>query len=209
MSYDQIQINEHSSIRIGGTKAVYFDPFKVGTEPHDADVICFTHSHYDHFEPESVARVRRPDTVFVAPADMEEQLKDLADEGRRHLLAPGDRLELDGLTITAVPAFNALKPFHPRRHHWLGYLLEMDGVCYYVAGDTDAVKELRTIKCDVALVPVGGTYTMTAKEAAGLINEIRPQAAIPTHYGSIVGAPEDGETFRRLVDPTIEVVTKL
>jgi L-ascorbate metabolism protein UlaG (beta-lactamase superfamily) len=85
----------------------------------------------------------------------------------------------------------------------------MDGVRYYVSGDTDAVRELSSVKCDVALVPVGGTYTMTAKEAAKLITEIRPQVAIPTHYGSIVGKPEDGEIFRKYVDPGITVETRL
>ena len=91
----------------------------------------------------------------------------------------------------------------------LGYLLEMDGLRYYVSGDTDAAAELRDIKCDVALVPIGGKFTMAPKEAAGLVNAIKPAAAIPTHYGSIVGKPEDADTFRDLVDPGIEVITKL
>lgn len=90
-----------------------------------------------------------------------------------------------------------------------GYVLAMDGVSYYIVGDTDANKELQEIRCDIALLPVGGTYTMTAKDAAGLVNAMRPAAAIPTHYGNIVGKKEDGETFRSLVDHEIETVIKL
>ena len=109
----------------------------------------------------------------------------------------------------AVPAFNKLKPFHPKRNQWVGYILTMNGIRYYVAGDTDALKELSSLRCDVALVPIGGTYTMTAKEAAGLINEMKPSAVIPTHYGSIVGKKEDADEFRSLVNEDIPVVTKL
>ena len=117
--------------------------------------------------------------------------------------------ELKDLAVTAQPAYNKLKPFHPKRNGWLGYLLEMDGISYYIAGDTDAVKELQGIQCDVALVPVGGAYTMTAKEAAGLVNKMKPTAVIPIHYGSVVGKPEDADVFKKLVDPDINVIIKL
>ena len=85
----------------------------------------------------------------------------------------------------------------------------MDGIRYYVSGDTDAVKEIQTVNCDVALVPIGGTFTMTAKEAAELINQIKPSVTIPTHYGSIVGKAEDAEEFRKLIDPSILVEMRL
>ena len=209
MNTDNISINTHSSIRVEGAMVVYFDPFQIENETGDADVICFTHSHYDHFEPESAAKLRKEDTVFVAPLDMEKELKALTSEANIRLMAPGDEIEIQGAAIRAVPAYNKLKPFHPKHNKWLGYVLAMDDVSYYVAGDTDANKELQEISCDIALVPVGGTYTMTAKDAAGLINAMRPAAAIPTHYGNIVGKKEDGETFRSFVDPEIETVIKL
>ena len=85
----------------------------------------------------------------------------------------------------------------------------MDERVYYVAGDTDAVKELQEVRCDVVLVPIGGKFTMNAKEAAGLVNKIKPNVVIPTHYGSIVGKPQDAETFRKLVDREVQVVVKL
>lgn len=209
MSYDQIQVNTQSSIRIEGSKTVYFDPFQIQTASHDADVIFITHAHQDHFDPDSIEKIRKPDTIFVAPASMEKKLEGVAAKEQLHFLRPGETAGINELTVAAVPAYNKRKPFHPRRNAWLGYLLDMDGTKYYVSGDTDAVKEIETVSCDVALVPIGGTFTMTAKEAAGLINQIKPAVAIPTHYGSIVGKPEDAEEFRKLVDPEIQVETKL
>lgn len=209
MSYDHIQVNTQSSIRIEGSKVVYFDPFQISTEAHDADLICITHAHYDHFDPESILKVSNQDTELAAPASMAKELGKLAWKGRMHFLAPGERVETAGLIITAIPAYNKLKPFHPKRNGWLGYLLEMDGTVYYVAGDTDAVKELQEIRCDVALVPIGGKFTMNAPEAAGMVNKIKPKAAIPTHYGSIVGKLQDADTFRKMIDREVQVVVKL
>ena len=140
---------------------------------------------------------------------MNQEMRKVIGDAELILLTPGDQQDIDGITIQAVPAYNRLKPFHPKRNGWNGYVVTMDGVRYYVAGDTDAMKELSSVSCDVALVPVGGTYTMTAKEAAKLINEIKPLVAIPTHYGSIVGKPEDAEVFRKYVDPEITVETRL
>ena len=209
MSYDHIQVNTQSSIRIEGSKVVYFDPFQISAEAHDADLICITHAHYDHFDPESILKVCNQDTELVAPASMAKELGRLAWKGKMHLLASGERAETAGLIITAKHAYNKLKPFHPKRNGWLGYLLEMDGRVYYVAGDTDAVKELLEIRCDVALVPIGGKFTMNAREAAGMVNKIKPKAAIPTHYGSIVGKPQDADTFRKMIDREVQVVVKL
>ena len=209
MNYDHIQVNTQSSIRIEGSKVVYFDPFQIKAEAHDADLICITHAHYDHFDPESIFRICRQDTELAAPAGMVKELGKLAWKGKLHLLASGEQMETEGLVITTVPAYNRLKPFHPKRKGWLGFLLEMDGRVYYVAGDTDAVKELQEIRCDVALVPIGGKFTMNAREAAGLVNKIKPKAAIPTHYGSLAGRPEDAETFRKMIDREVQVVVKL
>ena len=121
----------------------------------------------------------------------------------------GDRVSVHEIYIDAVPAYNKLKPFHPRRNGWLGYVLHVDGARIYVAGDTDALSENTKIQCDIAMVPIGGTYTMNAKEAASFVNELRPPVVIPTHYGSIVGKPSDVDEFAKRVDPQIEVVKKL
>ena len=209
MNTANISVNTQSSIRIGGSAVLYFDPFQIKGETHDADIILITHDHYDHFDPDSIRKIRKEGTVIAAPSGMKQELQKAAGDCALVLMAPGDEQNISGIQIQAVPAYNRLKPFHPKRNGWVGYNVLMDGVRYYVAGDTDAVRELSSVECDVAMVPVGGTYTMTAKEAAKLINEIRPQVAIPTHYGSIVGKPEDGDVFRKYVDPEITVETRL
>ena len=209
MNTEQIRINTHSSIRIEGSRTVYFDPFQVKENPHDADVVCITHDHHDHFDPDSIEKIRKADTVFICPAGMKKELKSMADEEHCRLIQPGGEIVMGDMIVIGMPAYNKLKPFHPKHNKWLGYLLEMDGIRYYIAGDTDALSELQGIQCHIALVPIGGTYTMTAKEAAALVNKMRPDAAIPTHYGSIVGSMEDADTFRKLVDPAIEVITKI
>lgn len=209
MNTANISVNTQSSIRIGGSAVLYFDPFQIKGETHDADIIFITHDHYDHFDPDSIRKIRKEGTVIAAPSGMKQELQKAAGDCALVLMAPGDEQIISGIQIQAVPAYNRLKPFHPKRNGWVGYTVLMDGVRYYVAGDTDAVRELSSVECDVAMVPIGGTYTMTAKEAAKLINEIRPQVAIPTHYGSIVGKPEDGDVFRKYVDPEITVETRL
>ena len=207
---ENISINAHSSIRIEGDAVVYIDPFKIAGAPHDADLILFTHSHFDHFSPEDAALLSRPGTLYAAPRSMEGDLRKAGfPQERTTLLRPGESVTLCGIPVEAVPAYNTNKPMHPRKNGWLGYILTVAGQRIYVAGDTDRIPEEKSIRCDVALVPAGGTYTMTAAEAAAFVNAIRPAVAVPTHYGSIVGTPEDGQAFARLVDPAIQVVIKI
>ena len=209
MNTSNISVNTQSSIRIAGSKNLYFDPFKISTAEHDADIVFITHAHYDHLDPKSVEKISGRNTVFVAPSGMAQEMRKVTGNAELVLMAPGDKKNISDITVQAIPAYNRLKPFHPKRNGWLGYIVTMDGVSYYVAGDTDAVSELSGVVCDVALVPIGGTYTMTAKDAAKLINGIRPSVAIPTHYGSIVGKPGDADVFRQYVDPDIKVETRL
>ena len=205
----EITVNTQSSIRVQCADTVIrFDPFKISGQPHDADIIFITHDHYDHFSPEDIRKVSKPGTVIAAPACMADQL---AANGFAHtvLFSPGEKTEILHISAEAVAAYNRLKPFHPKSAGYLGYVITADGVRIYAAGDTDAVSEAAAVRCDIALVPIGGTYTMNAKDAADLINTIRPQTAIPVHYGSIVGKPADGEAFRKLVDADIETILLL
>lgn len=209
MNTSNISVNTQSSIRIAGTRILYFDPFKISRSEHDADIVFITHAHYDHLDPGSVEKVSDRNTIFVAPASMALEMKKVAGEAELVLMAPGDKKTVSGIPVQAVPAYNRLKPFHSKRNGWVGYVITMDGISYYVAGDTDALSELSEVVCDVALVPIGGTYTMAAKDAAKLINEIHPSVVIPTHYGSIVGKPKDADVFSQYIDQDIRVETRL
>ena len=209
MNLENITVNTQSSIRIGASAILYFDPFQITVSAHDADLILITHDHYDHFDAESIMRVMKETTVLLGPLKMREAISGIAGDRPQHYMSPGDTLNVGDILIQSVPAYNRLKPFHPKGNKWLGYVVTIDNVRYYVAGDTDAVKELSAVSCDVALVPIGGKFTMDAKEAAKLVNAIRPQAAIPTHYGSIVGKKDDAETFRKFTDDSIIVETRM
>lgn len=187
----KIDVNEQSSIRIETEseplRVIYCDPFRLTSESHDADIILITHSHFDHFSPEDIAKAASSDTVFIAPRDV-----DISD---KTVLLPGDNTELLGIGITAVPAYNIIKPFHPKLKKWVGYILNIEGRDIYITGDTDATPEAKNVKCDTILLPIGGKYTMDCREAAALVNKIMPDTAIPTHYGSVIGSKEDYDTF--------------
>ena len=204
---DMIDVLTHSSIRIRSTLgSIYVDPFRMREEPHDAAFILVTHDHYDHFSPEDVEKAGKAGTVLIVPEGMKEKAeKEAGPQFELHTVTPGSAYEIGGLKFETVPAYNKLKPFHPKHAGWVGYILELDGLRIYIAGDTDATKEAKLITCDIALVPVGGTYTMDAAQAAELVNTIRPKTAIPTHYGSIVGKQDDAQIFAKQVDNAISV----
>ena len=208
-----ITINTHSSIRLESKQGtvVYVDPYSFETEPNDADLILVTHSHFDHFSPEDIARARKSQTAFVLPATcMGEFIKaGFADENVVFLAPHEHAMPVPGIEVEAVPAYNVGKHFHPKDNAWLGYVVDVDGTRVYIAGDTDDLPENREIECDIALVPAGGTYTMDARQAAAFVNALKPTIAIPEHYGTVAGSADDGKTFAKLVDPGIEVVLKL
>ena len=203
---ENIEVLCHSSIRFSKEEVIYFDPFKIERNYNDADVIFITHDHYDHYSEEDIGKVVKEDTIIVVPEDLKTKLlkKDWKEENII-LVRPNKSYTVKNIRFKTIPAYNVNKQFHPKENAWVGYLLEIEGVTYYIAGDTDITEENKKVKCDVAFVPVGGTYTMDYKEAAELINEIKPKVAVPTHYGSIVGSKKDGIKFSKLVNPEIEV----
>ena len=208
---DNITVNTQSSIRIESRVGViYADPLGINDDVHDADYILITHDHYDHFSPEDIEKVAKSDSILVVPEKMQVKAQEVAGVvGRIETVKPGVYREMNGLEFETVPAYNILKAFHPKSAGWVGYILRIDGKRIYIAGDTDATKEAKEVKCDIALVPIGGTYTMDAKKAAELVNTLRPNVAIPTHYGSIVGKPSDGDVFAEYVKDPIKVEFKI
>ncbi len=203
----RFSINCHSSIRYAGAMTVWFDPFRVADAPCDADVVFVTHDHYDHFSPEDIRRVMKPDAVLVLPETcVAAALRAGFASAQLLPVRPGEAYTVQGLPFTAVPAYNLGKPFHPRGNHWVGYVVTLEGRRVYVAGDTDDTPDARSVSCDVAFLPVGGTYTMTAAQAAGLAAALRPQIAVPTHYGCIVGERTDGAAFAAALPADISAV---
>ena len=201
-----VTINCHSSIRIESKKILYFDPFKIKERTNDADIIFITHSHYDHFSIEDIDKVKKAGTVYVMPKSM---LKEALNKGfKRDSIIPMEEdalFYMGDIEVQSVAAYNINKPFHPKKENWLGYVVKVDGIKYYIMGDTDETEEALNVDCDTVLIPIGGKYTFDYKEAAAFVNKLNPKAAIPTHYGDITGKATDGESFKELVNPTIEV----
>lgn len=202
---NNIEVLCHSSIRMNKGKIIYVDPFHIEENYQDADIILITHSHYDHFSEEDIEKVRKADTIIYVTEDYVENARQLGFfENKIIGIKPNQTYYEGNMEINTVPAYNVNKQFHPKENNWVGYILKIDGIAYYIAGDTDITEENKKIKCDVAFVPVGGTYTMTEKEAAELVNIIKPKVAIPIHYGDIVGTKEDAVTFINCLEDGIE-----
>ena len=202
---EHIEVLCHSSIKINKELIIYFDPYKIDNEYHDADIIFITHSHYDHFSEEDIKKVRKDSTIIIAPKDSLEKIIFLNfKEENIILVMPNESYQAKNIIFNTIPAYNINKNFHPKSNNWVGYIIKIDGLTYYIAGDTDITEENKRIKCDVAFVPVGGNFTMDYKEAAELINEIKPKIAIPTHYGLIVGNVKDGYKFAKLINKDIK-----
>ena len=200
----------HASFRLSRAgMTVYFDPWRISSEPHDADLVLIGHPHFDHLDPADVAKVSRPETVVVTVADGATKLKEAGFSGPVRVVKPGDKLQVKGLSIEVVPAYNASKSFHPKENGWAGFVVGLDGIRVYHAGDTDFIPEMNGLNVDVALLPVSGTYVMTAEEAAQAAKAINPKVAVPMHYGSIVGTAADARRFQELCGSLIvEILEK-
>ena len=184
----------HACFRIVGSRTVYFDPYRLEGRQKPADIILCSHNHFDHFSVEDIRKIATPEThVFLTPDCMGNV------PGVRHEMKPGDRREVLGVSIRAVPAYNIGKKFHPKENKWVGYVVTMDGQTIYHTGDSDFIPEMEGLEADVALLPVSGTYVMTAEEAAKAFKAMKAKRAIPMHYGAIVGGKEDADRFMQLI----------
>lgn len=187
---------------------VYIDPWDVTEGSPPADVVLITHSHDDHYSPDDLEKIRKDDTVYVAPRDFADEIT-----GEVTAVSPGDKLEVRGVQAQVVPAYNIVEERlsnHPKAKGWVGYLVTLGGTTYYHAGDTDALPELESLPAKVTFLPVGGTFTMDSREAAALAKSIGPEIAVPMHYGFVdeAGTPADAEAFKKEAAPVrVEILT--
>ena len=202
---ENIEVLYHSSIRISKNKAIYIDPFKIDKDYNDADIVFITHDHFDHYSEEDIDKVINENTTIIIPKELLTKiLRKGINKNAVITVESNKEYMVQGIKFETIPAYNTNKIFHPKENDWVGYIITLDGIRYYIAGDTDITEENRKVKCDVAFVPVGGTYTMDFKEAAQLINEIQPKIAVPIHYGSVVGTKQDATDFIKLLHPNIK-----
>jgi L-ascorbate metabolism protein UlaG (beta-lactamase superfamily) len=190
----------HDTFKIVGEKVIYTDPFKI-KKKDKADIILITHEHYDHCSPEDVKLIQGAKTVIVTTSDCAKKLA-----GKIKIVKPGDKINIEGLELEAVPSYNTNKQFHTKDKGWVGYIFTVKGKRIYLAGDTDYIPEMKNFKVDIAFLPVSGIYVMTAEEAIKAAFDIKPTIAIPMHYGSIVGSKGDAKRFADGLKGKIEVV---
>ena len=202
---ENIEVLYHSSIRINKEKIIYIDPFKINKNYNDADIIFITHDHYDHYSEEDIDKVINENTTIIIPDELlTKLLRKGINKNAIITVEPNKNYMVQGIKFETISAYNTNKTFHPKENGWVGYIIIINGIRYYIAGDTDITEENRKVRCDVAFVPVGGIYTMDFKEASSLINEINPKIAVPIHYGSVVGTEQDAIDFVRLLHPEIK-----
>jgi L-ascorbate metabolism protein UlaG (beta-lactamase superfamily) len=192
----------HASFKICHEEnVIYIDPWKLKESTHDATLVLVSHSHYDHYCAKDIAKVSGPDTKLIAPADV------IGEHGEGQAIKPGQKIEIGGISVSGVPAYNPIKQFHQKRNNWVGFVIEVGSKRIYYAGDTDLTNEMKALKdIDVALLPVGGTYTMNAEDAAEAAGHIKPKQAIPYHWGDIVGSRNDAEKFAETAQCEVTVM---
>ena len=190
----------HDGFRIDAEETIYFDPYDIAPGPK-ADLILISHEHFDHCSPDDVSKIQGPGTVIITDKTSAEKLT-----GDVRIVAPGESMSLGEVKIEAVPSYNRDKDFHPKQKAWLGFIVEVDGVRIYHAGDTDFIPEMKDLKVDIALLPVSGTYVMTAEQAVEAALSIQPKLAIPMHYGAIVGDDKDALAFKESLKGNIDVL---
>jgi len=188
----------HASVMIqGGSHVVYIDPWKIGTSLPKADIILITHDHFDHYSEDDIKLLSKKGTVIVSSVP-----GPLVDE----VMKPGDTKDVRGIPIKAIPSYNIDKEFHPKVNRWVGYIVTVENKKVYHAGDTDRIPEMEGLDVDVALLPVGGTYTMDAASAIDAIEDIKPRHVIPIHFGDIVGTRADAERLLGVTTAKIHVL---
>jgi L-ascorbate metabolism protein UlaG (beta-lactamase superfamily) len=204
MDIDGIEIKwlGNAGFFIRNSLVVYIDPYNIKDGMEKADLIFLTHSHYDHCSVADIQKIVKEGTRIIAPADCQSKVVRFKEPIQIEVVEPGRELKFGDIKIDVLPAYNEDKPFHSKEEGWVGYLIKINGLIIYHAGDTDKIPEMQKLtghkqagKKFVALLPIGGRFTMSAEEAVEAAKMIKPDIAIPMHYGSVSGTTEDVEEF--------------
>ena len=203
-------VNSNNSIKIIGSKVIYVDPYEIEDSINDADYIFCTHSHYDHFSEEDIKKILNENTKIITVESARNNAERMIKKENILIVEPNHDYKIDDIEFSTTYAYNVNKQFHPKENKWVGFIINLDGIKYYIAGDTDNIPEISGITADYAFLPVGGTFTMDYKEAAELANNLNVKTVIPTHYGAVAGSKEDGKKFKDLIQgkEVIEVLYK-
>jgi L-ascorbate metabolism protein UlaG (beta-lactamase superfamily) len=201
----------HASFLIESGQVIYIDPYDIPQGLADAlpmaDLVLVTHDHADHFSPDAIKRIAGPSTIVISIESVIEDLPETIKHSRT--VAPGDTVKAGDIMIEAVPAYNIGKTFHPKEKGYVGFIIHLDDRTIYHAGDTDLIPEMEYIKADIALLPIGGTYTMNAAEAAEAADVMKPEVAIPMHWGKIVGTLQDAREFQARCETRVLVLEEV
>jgi L-ascorbate metabolism protein UlaG (beta-lactamase superfamily) len=204
----------HASFKIEKGQKIFIDPFQLRVPEKDADVILITHDHFDHCSIDDIRKLANQQAVIIAAKMCRAKIDNLKSEVAKIIyFMPGDKIKVNNASIEAVPAYNVNKfrapgvVFHPKEMGYVGYVIEIDKIRIYHAGDTDFIPEMNNLgRIDIAMLPIGGTYTMNVEEAVEAVKAIKPKYTIPMHYGSIVGSEKDAEKFEQLASAYTKVV---
>ena len=203
MKIDNVDIRlvGNSGILIDAEKVIYIDPYNLQKTDRKADIILITHPHYDHCSIQDIGAILKDGTTIILPPDCQSKITKLSKEVDMQIIELGDEVEVKGIRIFAVPAYNVNKSFHPKSEKWHGYVVKLENMQIYHAGDTDFIPEMKKLVGFHNLIgffPVSGKFVMNAEEAVKAASIIKPRLAIPMHYGSVAGSGEDADRFVEL-----------
>jgi L-ascorbate metabolism protein UlaG (beta-lactamase superfamily) len=197
----------HSGFFIKNSKCIYIDPYNIKEGMEKADIILITHSHYDHCSVADIEKIIQDGTKIVMTADCQSKITRFNVAIKMEVVEPGQELDIGDIKLSILPSYNLDKHFHPKEENWVGYLLKINNLIVYHAGDSDLIPEMQKLtgykqpgKEFVALLPIGGRFTMNIEEAVEAAKLIKPTLAIPMHYGSIVGTNDDAKEFKELCE---------